>query len=612
MDYVKAYLLSMNRETLILGVFLIVYCLVLTVSHSLIFKREDKGSGKKDRVKLVWKLLCFVPLMFCIVHFIGYNLKGMLLYTLKLYLPMYIGGVIMAVFPFFEKRKRFSFFKVLSNVFTISGFCVSIYFLIVSDMAVVIGNGTHLSYSESFELLTSEMEKHYVMNDWKGIDYDKIKADLMPEIIEAEKNNDAGAFYIALQKYINFFHDGHIRIEPHTHKGIEAFLAEASSSNGNDYGFSLFTLSTGETVAVLVEDGCEAMEYGISDGTVITKWDGEPIDKAISEAEFIAIEGEPVLANMELRKPLYFAGTGGDTVDVTFAAQDGTEKTVTVKSMGSYEERLGYAEECLFHQKHIPPQSELAEMTKEEINALLSELEKANENFRSGMITDDCGYLVINSEEINVVKDTIAQIKGTYPQVTELVDKKLEEMKAQGMKKLVIDARNNGGGYEVIINAVVTLFAEREIYMGTEMYIPYTGGEMRTIKQYIIPANGKWADIPVIVLTNAQCGSSGDGLVYALSQCPNVRTAGISDTEGIYQSIGARCYLTDGDFSVHYSMFPTVDENGDLFIDTGVDRISRIGLDERIPVTRDAALEIFTFDTEGSDYELEYALGMFE
>lgn len=87
----------------------------------------------------------------------------------------------------------------------------------------------------------------------------------------------------------------------------------------------------------------------------------------------------------------------------------------------------------------------------------------------------------------------------------------------------------------------------------------------------------------------------------------------MSDTEGIYQSVGAICYLTDGDFAVRYPMFPTVDSSGNPFIDASADRIARFSVDERIPMTREAALEIFSFDPrDGLDYELRYAVGAFE
>ncbi|MGN0682291.1 MAG: S41 family peptidase [Oscillospiraceae bacterium] len=610
MSLIISSLLSMNTETLALGLFMILYCIALAVTHGLIFKSKD-GNTKKVLVS-VWYAACSVPIIVCGIHFAGHYLKGLLLYSLKLYMPMYAGAVLIALFPIFAKRKRFIIAKITASVLTAVGVCVSLIFLLVTDWVFIIGNGTRMSYVKSFELLTSEMEKHYVMNEWKGIDYDKIKAELLPEIEEAEKNNDLEAYYIALQKYINNFHDGHVWIETNTLEGAQAARAAKSRIAGNDYGFSLFTVSTGETIAVLVEDGCEAMNSGITNGTVITKWNGVPIDKAISEAEYVLVDRDPVLANTEMKMPIYFAGMGGDSVEVSFKDNSGAEKTVSIKSIGNYKNRLNYAEECLLNGIHLPSEEEIAAMSKEELVALISEIETANENFSCRMITEDCGYLLINSEMLDTFKDTFALIKGSYPEVTEMVDKKLEEMKAQGMKKLVIDTRGNGGGITIIINAVVTLFTDKEIFMGTDMYIPYWGGEAKEYSTSVIPANGKWSDLPVVVLTNLGCASSGDGLVYALSQCPNVTTTGISDTEGIYQSIGAICYLSGGDFSVRYPMYPTVGEDGNPFIDPSADRKSQFAVDEKIPITREAALEIFSFEDNVKDYELEYAIGLFD
>lgn len=610
MNFIIGNLLAMNSETLALGIFMIVYCIVLAVTHGLIFKSKD-GKMKKVLVS-VWYAACSVPIIVCGIHFAGHCLKGLLLYSVKLYMPMYTGAVLIALFPIFANRKRFIITKITASVLTAVGVCVSLIFLLVTDWLSIIGNGTRMGYVKSFEFLTSEMEKHYVMNEWKGIDYDKIKAELLPEIEQAEKNNDLEAYYIALQKYINNFHDGHVWIETNTLEGAQTARAAKSRIAGNDYGFSLFTVSTGETIAVLVEDGCEAMEYGITNGTVITKWNGVPIDKAISEAEYVLVDRDPVFANAEMKKPIYFAGMGGDSVEVSFKDNSGAEKTVSIKSIGNYKNRMNYAEECLLNGMHLPSEEEIAAMSKEELLALISEIEAANENFSCKMITEDCGYLLINSEMLDTFKDTIASITGSYPEVTEMVDKKLEEMKAQGMKKLVIDTRGNGGGMPVIIEAVVTLFTDKDIPMGRDMYIPYGGSKAKEMAKAYVPANGKWADLPVVVLTNMGCASSGDGLVYALSQCPNVTTTGISDTEGIYQSVGAICYLSDGDFSVRYPMFLTLDDDGNPFIDPSADRISGFSVDERIPITREAALEIFSFEESGKDYELEYAIGLFD
>ena len=55
-----------------------------------------------------------------------------------------------------------------------------------------------------------------------------------------------------------------------------------------------------------------------------------------------------------------------------------------------------------------------------------------------------------------------------------------------------------------------------------------------------------------------------------------------------------------------------MDDDGNPFIDTSSERMSRFSVDERIPITREAALEIFSFEDSGKDYELDYAISLFD
>lgn len=55
-----------------------------------------------------------------------------------------------------------------------------------------------------------------------------------------------------------------------------------------------------------------------------------------------------------------------------------------------------------------------------------------------------------------------------------------------------------------------------------------------------------------------------------------------------------------------YPIYYVLDKNGDLMIDTKADRLTRIPLDEYIPVTIEAALMIF--GDNNCDYEAEYAV----
>ena len=110
------------------------------------------------------------------------------------------------------------------------------------------------------------------MNEWKKPDYEKIKADGLKLIDEAEKTGDITKYYEAVDEFTNSFYDGHMGIS--FYDGNDYRITRIKQFN--DYGLSLITLDDGTTIAVDVEDGLE-----IKNGDTVTKWNGVPIDQAI-------------------------------------------------------------------------------------------------------------------------------------------------------------------------------------------------------------------------------------------------------------------------------------------------------------------------------------------
>lgn len=600
MKLVFAYLYSMDRITLLLALFIILYFIGMAVWHGIIKKKD--GSMK------LWRILSFVPLALCIGHFVFSSFSGNIGLSVNVFFPFYIGALAIAIWQFTANKKMlYKVSSVIVGAATVVGLVFGTFNMTVSNTMVHLCNTSNESYVESFDSIVADMNEHYVMNEWKEIDHEKIAAVIRPKVEAAEKNNDSVAYYKAIYEYISMFHDGHIWIAPLDADGSTICSQAYKELAGNDYGFSLFTIDTGETIAIMVEDGSGANALGINNGTVITKWNGIEIDKAISEADCILASSCPVKANEDMVKPIYFAGTGGETIEVSFIDESGSEKSATINSIGYYDKRLNKAIQRFFNQYEFDSEA-FAQMTDEEKPSAFEALKAANENFRSEMLTDNCGYLAITVEEYDTVDDVIAEIKGQYPDITELVNAKLEELQARGMTKLVLDLRNNGGGYPLIMCEVVSLFTNDEIDMGCNAI--KINGEYITVTEYSVKADGRWADLPVVVLTNSQCGSSGDGFIYALSRCPNVTTMGITCSDGIYQNIGGFIVLPDSNLYLHYPIFYSLDSHGDLMIDTKADRLTRIPLDAYIPVTKEAALMIF--GENDRDYEAEYAVNFLD
>ena len=598
MHEVIGYILYMDFMNHFTGWFIILFSIILLIWHHILVKK-DMGTNAWR----IWSVLCFAPLIVCAVHFYLNCYKGNESYSVRLYCPIYAGALTLIVLCILRKKKvLYKIAAVLTILASFAGFGYATFKQLADYHQPHIANFSRCGYVESFDKILADMKKNYVLNDWKEIDYDKIRADLMPKVEEAEKNHDLKAYYKVLYEYMSYFHDHHIWLDGFSSEGTRIAKETEEEMAGNDYGFSLITVDSGETIAVMVEEGSAAEKAGIRLGTVITKWNGVDISKAIEEAKYTLGTDEPVKANFDKVKAMYFAGLSEGTVEVTFIDPVSGEKTVSLESIGNYSKRL-YAALGRFNHQGLIATFDIEEFKKlpdDEKLAVYKQLKEEGENYLSKMITDDCGYIVFNSEFYDTVKDVLADVKGEYPEIKELVNSKLQEMKSQGMKRLIIDARNNGGGYPIILCELVSLFTDHEILMDME------GNDCRKVR-----VDGRWKDLDVIVLTNMNCGSSGDGLIYAFLQCPNVTVMGMTNSDGIFQSVGGSCVTSDSAFMVSYPVFPSNDSNGVPMIDTKPDRISRVPLDVMIPVTKKACETIFDVNSD-KDYEIEYALAYFD
>lgn len=531
----------------------------------------------KNESTLVWKLLCKVPVCLCILHFIFFSFKGNLMLTIMTYGGFYISAIVVALLPLLLKVRKALKVKVISIFIAVTGCIFTVGYPAATDCGI--RNYSHKSYVDSFEEMTENMKEYYTLTEWKNTNIDKIKDEIMPLVKEAEKKNDQVLFYVAMCKYAYNFYDGHTWVKPansHIQKKAEEILA------GNDYGFSMIRLSNGETVATLVEDGCDAKKNGLENGSRILKWNGVDIDDAINSTKCIYTKEYgrwPVKDNEEMFKPIFLAGKGGDEIEVTYISSDKKEKTVKLSKMGSYRNRLEKACEIILSKDKLEKQK----------------------NYNTYMINDKLGYMRISEEEYSTFSDIRGYISGSESSVRKMFDEKIDGLKKQGMRKLIIDVRNNTGGYSVIPLELTSLFTKDDIFINSFAYIK--GNEKQIVRNEYVKSNGKYAGLDVIVLTNCRCVSSGDYLVYAMSKCKNVKIVGMTTSTGSSQPIGGNCVMSDGICEMKYPQNWMLDKNGDRFIDTKENRKSRIVLDEVIPLTYEGVTDMYS---KNIDYELKY------
>ena len=251
----------------------------------------------------------------------------------KAMIPVYAGAAFCA-FGFF--REKAAFRRIVSLISAVS---------ILSAVPVCLNYKGYRSpdYNKEFEKVFSTFKQRYVLSDWKGIDYDALYAKYKPVFEKAQKEHDESANYSAMLCFLSEFHDGHVGYGYMS----EYMLQEQELVNklfGDDHGLVLMNLDDGRTVAVQVDK--KLSEKGIHNGTVITEWNGRPIDEAAAEVPVdINLSNGSVMFTADKDNRYFYrstllAGTGGSSPEVTFIDDDGNEKTAVLESMGDYLPRL--------------------------------------------------------------------------------------------------------------------------------------------------------------------------------------------------------------------------------------------------------------------------------
>ncbi len=561
----------MDIKILGLIIFILTAMIALGVSHGILIKQ-----GKSLKV---WRIFCFVPLAICFIHYAFCHLRGGWGYTLLFYGAMYLSAVFLALLQFMAGRKYG--YRVMAVLFYLVVTAGMLVMLSIGNMASSVSNFTAMNYVDAFRSLVDTMQEKYVLSEWKEIDYETLEEEILPMVEQAQQEQNAEEYHIALMTYCYRFYDSHVQYMIEDEACMEEVCDRLA---GNDYGFSMITLDNGDTIAILAEEESKAYEAGIHDGTVITAWNGVSIAEAKKDIECIYpdLPAFPVAENEEYMKTIFLAGTGSAENRITFLDDDGQEQTTVIPSQGSYRERLEMAIADFCH-TDIP-----------------------DENFSIRMLTDDCGYLRISSEAFTIF-DPEVSITGKFTRLTSMLETKLADMQAKGMTRLVIDLRNNTGGADGVGPAVASVFAEKE-------YFSYAGGKFEDgayipVDVHMVPAGGRFSDVEVVVLVNATCMSAGESIAEDLSKLPNVTLMGITTTSGVDQEATGWCFMPDTQSFIVYPAGLVLDENNEPRIDTRADRLARVVLDEHIPLTKEASKAIFGGN---GDYELEYALNYLE
>lgn len=483
----------------------------------------------------------------------------------------YVGTILVSIGFFVEKKK----IRQIVSVISILACIISVVVCMNSD------SYRAPDYLEEFEQGFETMKEHYVLTEQKGIDWDELYQEYRPQFVEINKNHDKYQNYITWQYFCDEFQDGHVGYGMNLTDAEKEIIVE--KMYGHDFGFSMVRTEAGTIAAVNVGEGTKAQESGLQNGSIITKWNGAPIDEMLADFHVPLLDGNmPVKENRDFLSVIHAAGNSEDTLILTFLDADSKEKEVTLPSLGAYYRRL-----------------------EDTITTLMNGTFETNLTVRS--LNETTAFIRVSQ----MAYDTESYGSNNYDKMIEELEPQLITQKEQGVENLILDLRANGGGDPNFSKAILQyLLPEGEytlFYNGVWDYEKneyarddngkYVLGETNTIT-----CNGLWGDGKIVVLVSATTVSAGDMFTELASRFDNITIMGITTSNCSSQAVRGVSF-EQGSFT--FSSVPALKEDGSTYIDPSQDGEATIELDEKIAF--DDAFIDAVFNN-GEDYILDKAI----
>ena len=504
-------------------------------------------------------------------------------------------AVLVMIFPGVQGFEISVFGAYLGAILLLAGFikddvkvrriaCVGAFVLTLITIPVCMFNKGYRSvdYVQNFKDGVDMMKEHYILTEHKGVDFDALYEKYLPMFEEANKNHDPVANYIAWCCFCAETHDGHNYFMAKNQDDMEEAYRRAC---GNDYGLSLMKLADGSIVAVNVEDNEFFKAAGIQNGTVVTSWDGRDILEVARESLIFKMTTYADKDNEDFEIAIYAAGMGGERVKITYLDATGAEKELELSKMGDYYDRVKTTREII-HRGVETGHMMWAEVSEDAVALRIKMMQYDSEASRT----------------------------ENYSAMQQQIREKAAEYQAAGKTHLILDLRDNGGGSGQMVKAIASLFAlPGEYYYCSdglwddkaEGYVRDAQGNYVPGKEHYFQGENIWNG-PITLLVNQNSASASDHLTMVMQGMENVTVMGFTEPNGSGQGLNG-IHLESGDLS--FSSALMMHKNGEIYIDSGMDRESGNQIDVVIPFDAEAVRVLFD---EGGDYVLQKCLEYYE
>jgi C-terminal processing protease CtpA/Prc len=417
---------------------------------------------------------------------------------------------------------------------------------------------SQLSYAAAFDKMLDKFKKEYAFTELKNIDWDAIAKKFRPRFEEAEKNNDAHAYALALRDFIWSI--------PDTHVGFDSSLLSDDflTDTAGGLGFAMRETDDGKIIANFILPDGPADQAGMKWGAEIMALDGKPAADVVSAVvPWSGPFSNPIVKRLQqLRYALRFP-MDEETVEVKFKNPGGSEQAAKLPLV---EERtsLGFSS---FYAGESP----------------------TNLPVEFGLLPSGLGYIKVNGFLDNDVLSI------------QVWERAIKFFKENGIPGVIVDMRVNGGGSGWLADQMAAYFFDKETVVGNTARYNKGSGEFYMDpgdEQRMIPPRPELQyDGPVAVLVGPACASACEFFSYNMTVDDRATIVGQYPSDGAGGSVEQ--FMMPEGLSTQITIGRAVDAQGNVHLE-GKGVVPTV----KVPVTA----ETLQKQAEGEDVVLDAAV----
>ncbi len=348
-----------------------------------------------------------------------------------------------------------------------------------------------LSYTQAFDALVKDMKIRYPFNEFKHIDWDALVKEIRPLVEKAEQDKDKDAFNVAMMRFVAKFKDGHIGVDID-----EQFFTQQTEGG---LGMVLGQTDDGKVIARIVLDKMPAAAAGIKAGAQILQWNGQPIDKALSNTELLfAPQSSPHAIRLQQLRYI-------------MRAPAGTKFTVQFQTPGDSK----------------PQTADLVTVKERQslrLSSFLAGTTPADMPIQVKVLDSGLGYIKIRT------------FSGDSVLLTRTWEWALNLMSQLQVPGLILDMRQNPGGSGLLATYFAGSFYKQPFVLNKTYQADKNGKFVYVGQDEVDPAPVQW-DGPVAVLVGPACASACEIFAAGVAHDPGHLIVGRYPSAGVEASV---------------------------------------------------------------------------